>query len=99
MYIQNALIHFYSGCDQMGYAYKVFDKMPEKDVVSWTSVINGLVDNKRPMDGLRLFKRMEMEGFGPNDVIQLYTCSFKMLITELSLLRVEPEVFLFFIFF
>ncbi|KAF5809586.1 hypothetical protein HanRHA438_Chr04g0169081 [Helianthus annuus] len=32
MYIQIALIHFY---DQMGYAaYKVFDKMPEKDVVS-----------------------------------------------------------------
>ncbi|KAM0071973.1 putative tetratricopeptide-like helical domain superfamily, DYW domain-containing protein [Helianthus debilis subsp. tardiflorus] len=68
MYIQHALIHFYSGCDQMGYAHKVFDKMPERDVVSWTSVINGLVDNKRPMDGLRLFKRMEMEGFEPNDV-------------------------------
>ncbi|KAJ0702767.1 putative tetratricopeptide-like helical domain superfamily [Helianthus annuus] len=68
MYIQNALIHFYSGCDHMGYAYKVFHKMSEKDVVSWTSVINGLVDNKRPMDGLRLFKRMEMEGFGQNDV-------------------------------
>ncbi|KAJ0512788.1 putative tetratricopeptide-like helical domain superfamily [Helianthus annuus] len=71
MYIQNALIHFYSGCDHMGYAYKVFHKMPEKDVVSWTSVINGLVDNKRPMDGLRLFKRMEMEGFGPNDVTMI----------------------------
>ncbi|MFS7978960.1 putative tetratricopeptide-like helical domain superfamily [Helianthus anomalus] len=68
MYIQNALIHFYSGCDHMGYAYKVLHKMPEKDVVSWTSVSNGLVDNKRPMDGLRLFKRMEMEGFGQNDV-------------------------------
>ncbi|KAJ0795919.1 putative tetratricopeptide-like helical domain superfamily [Helianthus annuus] len=70
MYIQNALIHFYSGCDQMGYAYKVFDKMPEKDVVSWTCVIN-----KRPMDGLRLFKRMEMEGSGPNDVTVLRACA------------------------
>ncbi|KAL8192256.1 hypothetical protein R6Q57_027923 [Mikania cordata] len=71
MYIQNALIHFYSGCDQMGYASKVFDKMSERDVVSWTSVINGFVDNKRPLDGLRLFNMMEMQGFEPNDVTMI----------------------------
>lgn len=68
MYIQNALIHFYSGCELIGCACKVFDKMPERDVVSWTSVINGLVDNKRPLEGLEMFRDMETEGFEPNDV-------------------------------
>ncbi|KAI3753316.1 hypothetical protein L2E82_25366 [Cichorium intybus] len=68
LYIQNALIHFYSGCDQMGFASKVFDKMLERDVVSWTSVINGYVDNKMTLEGLRLFDKMVMEGFEPNDV-------------------------------
>ncbi|KAI3509921.1 hypothetical protein L1887_25446 [Cichorium endivia] len=38
LYIQNAIIHFYSGCEQMGFASKVFDKMLEGDVVSWTSI-------------------------------------------------------------
>ncbi|KAL7591252.1 hypothetical protein Lser_V15G34631 [Lactuca serriola] len=71
LYIQNALIHFYSGCDQMGFASKVFDKMPERDVVSWTSVINGYVDNKMTLEGLRLFDKMVMEGFEPNDVTVL----------------------------
>lgn len=67
-YIQNSLINFYCNCEQMGYARKVFDEMPDRDVVSWTSVINGFVDNKRPLDGLRVFKKMEMDGFEPNEV-------------------------------
>ncbi|KAL4555608.1 hypothetical protein LXL04_038232 [Taraxacum kok-saghyz] len=71
MYIQNALIHFYSGCNQMGFASKVFDKMHHRDVVSWTSVINGYVDNKMTIEGLRLFDKMVIEGFEPNDVTVL----------------------------
>lgn len=68
LYIQNALIHFYSGCDETGLAWKAFDKMHERDVVSWTSIINGFVDNKRTVEGLELFEKMVMEGFEPNDV-------------------------------
>ncbi|KAI3743240.1 hypothetical protein L1987_60946 [Smallanthus sonchifolius] len=52
----------------MGSASKVFDKMLERDLVSWTCVINGFVDNTRPLEGLRLFKKMEME---PNDVTMI----------------------------
>lgn len=55
----------------MGFASKVFDKMLERDVVSWTSVINGYVDNKMTLEGLRLFDKMVMEGFEPNDVTVL----------------------------
>ncbi|KAK3008154.1 hypothetical protein RJ639_015133 [Escallonia herrerae] len=43
-YIQNAMIHMYSGCGQSRDAWKVFDKMSEGDVVSWTSIIDGFVE-------------------------------------------------------
>nr|XP_043610144.1 pentatricopeptide repeat-containing protein At4g21065-like [Erigeron canadensis]XP_043610145.1 pentatricopeptide repeat-containing protein At4g21065-like [Erigeron canadensis] len=68
LYVQNGLISFYSGCELIGFARKVFDEMPERDVVSWTAVINGLVENKKAVEGLRVFERMERDGVEPNSV-------------------------------
>lgn len=66
-YICNSLVHMYSKCDDVGYACKVFDKMPERDVVSWTSIIDGLVDNGRTVEAVRMFNEMMDSGTEPND--------------------------------
>ncbi|KAL3515139.1 hypothetical protein ACH5RR_022041 [Cinchona calisaya] len=58
MYINNALVHMYSGCGVSELALKVFDKMLERDVVSWTSIIDGLVDNDKPILAIALFEHM-----------------------------------------
>ena len=39
-------------------AFTVFDKMLERDVVSWTSIIDGLVDNDKPVKAIALFEHM-----------------------------------------
>lgn len=52
----------YSVCGESGLAYKVFGTMWERDVVSWTSMINGFVDDDRPIEAIRLFERMMDEG-------------------------------------
>nr|KYP39192.1 Pentatricopeptide repeat-containing protein At4g21065 family [Cajanus cajan] len=57
-YIQNALIHMYSEFADVGLARALFDKMPHPDVVSWTSIIDGLVNNDRPVEAIELFRRM-----------------------------------------
>ncbi|KAI5669129.1 hypothetical protein M9H77_18982 [Catharanthus roseus] len=62
LYINNALIHMYSGCGVSEFALKVFDKMIEKDVVSWTSIIDGLVDNDKPIKAIELFEQMVENG-------------------------------------
>ncbi|KAL2346104.1 hypothetical protein Fmac_000104 [Flemingia macrophylla] len=57
-YIRNALIHMYSHFSDLGLALALFDTMPRPDVVSWTSVIHGLVNNDRPVEALQFFHRM-----------------------------------------
>ncbi|KAG5577944.1 hypothetical protein H5410_058078 [Solanum commersonii] len=66
-YVNNALIHMYAGCGDSGLALKVFDEMSERDVVSWTSMIDGFVDNNRPIEAIKLFELMMESGVDPNE--------------------------------
>ncbi|KAH0469916.1 hypothetical protein IEQ34_001474 [Dendrobium chrysotoxum] len=48
-------------------AFQVFDKMPEKNVVTWTSMVLGCVLNNCEEDGVCLFIDMLESGVAPND--------------------------------
>ncbi|KAG6513959.1 pentatricopeptide repeat-containing protein At4g21065-like [Zingiber officinale] len=65
--VQNSLIHMYSACGSLDHAAQVFDRVPERDVVSWTSMINGAVEANRPLHALHLFDSMQRHGVEPND--------------------------------
>ncbi|PHT62130.1 hypothetical protein T459_34012 [Capsicum annuum] len=43
VFVLNSLIHLYGECGEVGKARKVFDKMSERNLVSWTCLINGYV--------------------------------------------------------
>ncbi|XP_021827919.1 pentatricopeptide repeat-containing protein At4g21065-like [Prunus avium] len=66
-YIQHSLIHMYCLGGESGLAYMVFDRMPDRDVVSWTSMIDGLVEDGRPIEAIRLFEQMVDDGVEVND--------------------------------
>lgn len=57
----------YCVCGESGLARMVFDAMSERDVVSWTSMINGFVDDDRPLEAISLFEKMMEEGVEVND--------------------------------
>ncbi|KAL1194577.1 Pentatricopeptide repeat-containing protein [Cardamine amara subsp. amara] len=40
-YVQAAFVMFYSKCGDMGAAHQVFDRMPEKSIVAWNSLVSG----------------------------------------------------------
>jgi pentatricopeptide repeat protein len=57
----SALIDMYSKCGQIDDARRVFDHMPNKNVFSWTSMIDGYGKNGFPDEALELFSRMQKE--------------------------------------
>ncbi|KAK7245547.1 hypothetical protein RIF29_40394 [Crotalaria pallida] len=65
--IGNALVDMYGKCGGIGYARRVFDRMPERDVASWTSMICGFCNVGKIERAMALFERMKVEGLEPNE--------------------------------
>ncbi|WZZ06691.1 hypothetical protein YC2023_092612 [Brassica napus] len=58
LFLANHLITMYTKCGKMLYARKVFDEMPERNVVSWTSLITGYAKEGNEQEGFSLFSAM-----------------------------------------
>ncbi|XP_074375994.1 LOW QUALITY PROTEIN: pentatricopeptide repeat-containing protein At1g74600, chloroplastic [Apium graveolens] len=65
-FFANSLVDFYfkSGC--LGYAVKVFDEIPEINVVSWNIMVSGYNENMLYEDSWRVFCKMHSLGFVAN---------------------------------
>ncbi|XP_031129920.1 pentatricopeptide repeat-containing protein At3g57430, chloroplastic [Ipomoea triloba] len=65
--VANTLINLYGQCGgDIREVYKVFDKIPKRDQVSWNSVINALCKFEEWELALEAFRVMGSEGFVPN---------------------------------
>ncbi|XP_007217925.2 pentatricopeptide repeat-containing protein At4g38010 [Prunus persica] len=67
--VGNAIVDMYVKCESLCDAKKIFDELPERDIVSWTSMISGLVQCKRPRESLELFCNMQTLGIKPDKII------------------------------
>ncbi|KAL8247208.1 hypothetical protein R6Q59_008424 [Mikania micrantha] len=61
VFVSSALIYMYSKCGQLDDAQNLFDETPVRNMVSWTSMITGYVQNGRPYEALSLFRDFQTE--------------------------------------
>jgi len=64
--VGNALVDMYAKCRCLEDARSVFDKMPERNVVSWTAMIAGYAQNGHSEEALEFFREMQSVGLKPN---------------------------------
>ncbi|KAL5837883.1 hypothetical protein ACOSQ3_015052 [Xanthoceras sorbifolium] len=61
-----ALVDLYSKCSALKQARFVFDRMNDKNVITWTAMLVGLAQNGYAEDALKLFSEMQEEGVSAN---------------------------------
>ncbi|XP_010541028.1 PREDICTED: pentatricopeptide repeat-containing protein At4g39530-like [Tarenaya hassleriana] len=77
-YLWVSLVNFYAKSGQLRYARKVLALMPGRDVVAWTALISGCVDEGYGSDAAVLFSGLRRDGIRPNEFalpIALKACS------------------------
>ncbi|KAK1666773.1 hypothetical protein QYE76_054932 [Lolium multiflorum] len=67
-YLGSALIDMYTRCGHVGRARGVFDRMEQKGVITWNSMIRGLAMNGFAEDAVGLYEKMEEDGVQPNEI-------------------------------
>ncbi|KAK6794900.1 hypothetical protein RDI58_008353 [Solanum bulbocastanum] len=80
LYLHNHLLNAYVKCGDTESGLKLFDEMTERNVVSWTALIAGFVQNGFPVEAFSLFTRMHRSGTKPNEftfVSAIHACSFE----------------------
>ncbi|KAF6174052.1 hypothetical protein GIB67_020234 [Kingdonia uniflora] len=83
--VESALIDMYAKCGNLIDAEKVFEKVVNPDVVSWTAIISGHAQHGSAEKALQLFKKMEEVGVRANSVTLLcvlFACSHSGLVKE-----------------
>ncbi|THU47913.1 hypothetical protein C4D60_Mb09t20680 [Musa balbisiana] len=68
VFVANALLSAYSSCGFIGLARKVFDEIPNRNVVSWNSIISGYAQAGDCVEAFNMFRAMrnsnvESDGF------------------------------------
>ncbi|MQM18565.1 hypothetical protein Taro_051561 [Colocasia esculenta] len=68
VFVQCALVDMFAKCGSLDDARNLFDQMPQRDLVSWTTMMCGTMQNGSWSEALNLFQRMRGEGFGFDSV-------------------------------
>ncbi|KAH7668268.1 Tetratricopeptide-like helical domain-containing protein [Dioscorea alata] len=58
VFIQNAMVFFYATCGFIRHARRLFDEMPQKDLVSWNSLLIGYLRCGEADEAMDVFRRM-----------------------------------------
>ncbi|ONK57859.1 uncharacterized protein A4U43_C09F4940 [Asparagus officinalis] len=78
LFVPNCLIDMYSKCGDIDAARRVFDGMPQKNDVSWTSLMTGYGVHGHGDDAILVFEAMQEAGLVPDGItflVVLYACS------------------------
>eukprot|EP00249_Psilotum_nudum_P015985 c25607_g15_i1 orf=2-343(+) len=62
IFVGSALIDMYMKSGTVESAYKVFDRMPKRDLVSWNAMMAGYAQHGHGKEALMLFEQMKRDG-------------------------------------
>ena len=85
LFVSNCLIDMYSKCGDVDTAQIVFDNMPHRNAVSWTSLMTGYGMHGRGEDAVQVFDEMRKVSLVPDGItflVLLYACSHSGMVDQ-----------------
>ncbi|XP_059634180.1 pentatricopeptide repeat-containing protein At1g11290, chloroplastic-like [Cornus florida] len=67
--VQNSLVDMYAKCGNLEASIRVFNKIVNKDLISWRTMIRGCVENESPRIALTMFSNMRTYCFELDETI------------------------------
>ncbi|XVF32169.1 hypothetical protein REPUB_Repub17cG0058600 [Reevesia pubescens] len=71
VFVASSVLNLYVKFEKMEEAMVVFNKMPRKDLVCWTTLITGFAQNGQPRQAIALYRKMQSEGMEGDGVVML----------------------------
>ncbi|KMZ60847.1 putative Pentatricopeptide repeat-containing protein [Zostera marina] len=71
VFVCSSVLNLYTKCGKIDDALKVFDLMPTRDLVSWSTIIAGLVNAGRSTEAIQVYRRMQTEGLEEGDGVMM----------------------------
>lgn len=68
LFVGNSIVDLYCKCGDVDSATIAFEEMPNRNIVSWNSLLSGLVRNEKHAESLKFFALMEKSGPGADEV-------------------------------
>ncbi|KAJ7531823.1 hypothetical protein O6H91_14G060500 [Diphasiastrum complanatum] len=68
VFVGSTLVDMYAKYGNMEEAFRAFDKIQNKNLVSWNAIIAGYAQHARGREALQLFERMQLDGIKPNGI-------------------------------
>ncbi|KAG8367902.1 hypothetical protein BUALT_Bualt16G0121100 [Buddleja alternifolia] len=75
MFVQTSLMNLYAKCEEVELGRKVFDEMPERNVVAWSAMIGGYAKVGMVNEALGLFREMQWGGVEPDEMTMVSVIS------------------------
>ncbi|CAN1220578.1 Pentatricopeptide repeat-containing protein At1g03540 [Linum perenne] len=83
--VESALVDLYAKCGCVDFAYRVFKQMPDRNLITWNTMIRGFAQNGRIEGALALFDDMVKQGVKPDYITfigVLFACSHSGLVDQ-----------------
>ncbi|CAN6475687.1 unnamed protein product [Victoria cruziana] len=87
LYVANSLLAMYMRFREVSGCRQLFDKMPERDLTTWNTVISGYARNGFFDEAISVLRTMEQGGMGPDSVTFLSLVAACASLSDLELAR------------
>jgi pentatricopeptide repeat protein len=71
IFVCSSLLNLYAKWGAMGDAVKVFDRMPRRDRITWSTMVAGFGNAGQPAEAIEMYRRMRDDGLDGDEVVMV----------------------------